>query len=55
MQKLKGAAYLLLLMGTLGLLLNEFLLDIGRWGTVISASLSLAGFFLLALPVIQGR
>ena len=42
-------AFILLIIGTVGLLLNEFLIDLGRAATVTFALLNLIGLILLAL------
>lgn len=45
----KLIAFILLIIGTVGLLLNEFLLDLGRVATLTFAVLNLVGLVLLAI------
>ena len=45
----KLLAFVLLIIGTVGLLLNEFLLDLGRAATLTFAVLNLVGLILLSL------
>lgn len=44
---LMGIAYMLLICGTAGLLVNEFILRWGRTATLLCAALSLLGFLIL--------
>ena len=46
---IKLIAFILLIIGTVGLLLNEFLFDLGRAATLTFAVLNLAGLVLLAI------
>ena len=45
---IKLSAFILLVIGTVGLLLNEFLFDFGRAATLTFAVLNLVGLILLA-------
>lgn len=44
----KLGAFILLIIGTLGLLINEFIFDWGRTATLTLASLNVVGFAILA-------
>ena len=44
----KWSAFILLLIGTLGLLINEFILDWGTIATLTFAALNVVGFVILA-------
>jgi len=44
----KWSAFILLMIGTLGLLVNEFVLDWGTIATLIFAALNVVGLFILA-------
>jgi len=48
---LKLVAFILLAMGTIGLLLNEFIFDWGRTATLVSASLNIVGLCMLAFTI----
>ena len=48
-------AYLLVIVGTLGLLANEFLLDWGRPATVVFALLNLAGLVGVGFALLARR
>ena len=45
----KFFAFILLIIGTVGLLLNEFIFDLGKAATLTFAVLNLVGLILLAL------
>ena len=47
----KLTAFILLIIGTVGLLLNEFIFDLGRAATVTFAVLNLIGLVLVALNI----
>jgi hypothetical protein len=46
---IKLSAFILLVIGTIGLLLNEFLFDFGRAATLTFAVLNFVGLILLSL------
>ena len=48
----KLGAFILVFVGTLGLLLNEFLLHWGRAGTLSFAAATVIGFAILALSLL---
>ena len=56
MRELPGAfklgAFFLMFVGTLGLLLNEFLLQWGRAGTLSFAAATVIGFVILAISLL---
>ncbi|MFL7891356.1 MAG: hypothetical protein ACK2UM_20180 [Anaerolineales bacterium] len=49
MNNLMRTAYLMLICGTAGLLVNEFIFGWGRTATLISAALSLLGLIILGV------
>ena len=49
MNNLMRTAYLMLICGTAGLLVNEFIFGWGRTATLVSATLSLLGFLILGV------
>jgi len=48
---IKLVAFILLAVGTIGLLLNEFVFDWGRSATLVSAALNVVGFVMLAFTI----
>lgn len=52
---LRLSGFILVGIGTLGLLLNEFVLDAGRAVTILFAALDLVGLLILAYPWIMKR
>ena len=48
-ETIKLSGFILLIVGTVGLLVNEFVLDWGRTATVTFAIINLVGFITLAI------
>ena len=48
---IKLVAFILLAVGTIGLLLNEFVFDWGRAATLAYAALNVVGFVMLAFTI----
>lgn len=46
---IKLAAFILLIAGTAGLLVNEFMFDMGRAGTIVFASFNVVGLAILVI------
>ncbi len=54
-KSLKLIAPILLIIGTSGLLVNEFLLQWGRSATLVFAGISSLGFVILGIAIIRNR
>ena len=52
---LRLSGFVLVAIGTLGLLLNEFVLDAGRAVTLLFAALDLVGLLILAYPLVAKK
>jgi len=52
---LRLSGFVLAAIGTLGLLLNEFVLDTGRAVTLLFAALDLVGLLILAYPLVAKK
>ena len=51
----KLSAFILLIIGTLGLLINEFVFECGRIATLTFASINIIGFVILGFTYFGGK
>jgi hypothetical protein len=52
--QVSAVAFLLLIVGTVGLLANEFIMNWGRTATLVFAAASLVGLVIVAYSLVRG-
>ena len=48
-------AFIILIVGTAGLLVNEFIFDMGRTGTIVFAAFNVVGLIILAIAYFRRK